>query len=244
MQIVGLRRHFDPHTAFKAIEETHRTRRFVAPGDRHIAGVEHLAQLVAHQVDDGLEVQLRAHALLDAVDHREFGGALFGLGASLGQLVLQRFAGAQMGQRRGSLAGKRRQQRTVDGTEAAHVALDVGVQVTHQLLLCDQRRDEAGALVRRRNAIWPVAQACSTRLTRLRKPRRDRGEQLIGRLTGRQPRGGRSQAVAALQYQQHALGAAQCGGFVDQNLVQVAGAARFVQTQRRRCQASQRLLDS
>ena len=40
---------------------------------------EHLAQLVADEVDDRLEVELLGHALLDAVDHRELGVALLGL---------------------------------------------------------------------------------------------------------------------------------------------------------------------
>ena len=48
----------------------------VPPADGHVAGVEHFAQLVADQVDDGLEVELRRDALLDAVDHRQLGGAL------------------------------------------------------------------------------------------------------------------------------------------------------------------------
>ena len=37
---------------------------------------EDLAQLVADEVDDRLEVELRGHALLDAVDDRELGHAL------------------------------------------------------------------------------------------------------------------------------------------------------------------------
>ena len=41
--------------------------------------LEHFAQLVADQVDDRLEVELGGHALLDAVDDRELGGALLGL---------------------------------------------------------------------------------------------------------------------------------------------------------------------
>ena len=40
--------------------------------------MEHFAQFVPDQVDDGLEVELGGHALLDAVDHRQFGGALLG----------------------------------------------------------------------------------------------------------------------------------------------------------------------
>ena len=46
--------------------------------DTHVAGVEHVAELVADEIDDGLEIELRGHPLLDAVDHREFGGALLG----------------------------------------------------------------------------------------------------------------------------------------------------------------------
>ena len=41
--------------------------------DADVAGVEHLAQLVADQVDDRLEIELGGHALLDAVDDRELG---------------------------------------------------------------------------------------------------------------------------------------------------------------------------
>ena len=41
--------------------------------------LKHLAQLVADQVDDGLEVELGGEALLDAVDDRQLGGALLGL---------------------------------------------------------------------------------------------------------------------------------------------------------------------
>ena len=40
---------------------------------------QHLAQLVADQVDDRLEVELAGHPLLDAVDDRELGVALLGL---------------------------------------------------------------------------------------------------------------------------------------------------------------------
>ena len=40
---------------------------------------EHLAQLVADQVDDRLEVELGRHPFLDAVDQRQLGRALLGL---------------------------------------------------------------------------------------------------------------------------------------------------------------------
>ena len=50
----------------------------IVPADADVAGLEHLAQLVADQIDDRLEIELRGHPLLDAVDHRELGGALLG----------------------------------------------------------------------------------------------------------------------------------------------------------------------
>ena len=42
-------------------------------------GAESLAQLVADQVDDALQLELRREPLLDAVDHPELGGALLAL---------------------------------------------------------------------------------------------------------------------------------------------------------------------
>ena len=51
----------------------------VEPADADVVGLQHLAQLVADEVDDALEVERSGHALLDAVDHRELGVALLGL---------------------------------------------------------------------------------------------------------------------------------------------------------------------
>ncbi len=48
------------------------------PANTNIAGVEHLPQFVAHQVHDGLEIQLGGQALLDAVDDSQLGVALLG----------------------------------------------------------------------------------------------------------------------------------------------------------------------
>ena len=42
-------------------------------------GAEDLADPIADEIVDGLHVQLGRKALLDAVDHRQFGGALLGL---------------------------------------------------------------------------------------------------------------------------------------------------------------------
>ena len=50
----------------------------VVPAVANVTRLEDLAQFVANQVDDRLEVELGGHALLNAVDHRQLGGALFG----------------------------------------------------------------------------------------------------------------------------------------------------------------------
>ncbi len=39
---------------------------------------QHFTQLVADEIDDGLEIELRGHPLLDAVDDGELGRALLG----------------------------------------------------------------------------------------------------------------------------------------------------------------------
>ncbi len=69
------------------IEEVDLVRFLVPPTDTDIAGAEHLAQLVADEIDDGLEVELGRHPLLDAVDDRELGGALLGFLQQMLRLV-------------------------------------------------------------------------------------------------------------------------------------------------------------
>ena len=68
--------------------------------------VEDLAQLVADQIDDGLEVELGGHAFLDAVDDRELGGALLGLLQQPLRLVEQ----ARVLERHAHARGDRREQ--------------------------------------------------------------------------------------------------------------------------------------
>ena len=53
--------------------------RRIVPADADVARGEDLAQLVADEIDDRLEVELLGHPLLDAVDDRELGVALLGL---------------------------------------------------------------------------------------------------------------------------------------------------------------------
>ena len=71
--------------------------------------------LVADQIDDGLEVELGGHALLDAVDHRQLGGALLGFLEQALRLVEQ----ARVLERDAHARGHRREQ--------AHLGLAIGV---------------------------------------------------------------------------------------------------------------------
>jgi hypothetical protein len=61
-------------------------RGLVQPRHDQRVGREELDQLVADEIDDGLEVELGGHALLDAVDQRELGRVV--LGAGVGGLQL------------------------------------------------------------------------------------------------------------------------------------------------------------
>ena len=70
--------------------------------DAHDVGGEHLAQLVADEVDDALQLEVAGEPLLDAVDHREFGVARFGLLQQPDGLVEQ----AHVPDRDGGLAGE------------------------------------------------------------------------------------------------------------------------------------------
>ena len=75
---------------------------------------EALAQLVADQVDDRLEVELRRQPLLDAVDDRQLGGALLGLLEQALGLVEQ----ARVLQRHAHAGGERVSRRTSESPKA------------------------------------------------------------------------------------------------------------------------------
>ena len=79
--------------------------------------MEHLAQLVAHQVDQALEIELGGQALLHAVDDRELGVALLGL--------VQQAAG--LGKQPGILQGHT--QAGGQGAQQPHVRAAEGVLV-------------------------------------------------------------------------------------------------------------------
>src|SRR4030095_8455360 len=71
-------RHAEPHPVLVCVQLVIEVRFRVVPANADVAGVEDLAQLVADQVDNGLEVELGRHSLLNAIDHRELRGALLG----------------------------------------------------------------------------------------------------------------------------------------------------------------------
>ncbi len=74
--------------------------------DARVAGAEHLAQLVAHKIDDGLEVQVRGDAPMDAVDERQLGGARVAFGYAPLDLMLQPLRPLHVVEREGGLRGK------------------------------------------------------------------------------------------------------------------------------------------
>ena len=92
----------------------------VAPADAHVAGVEELAQLVTHEVDDGLEVELGRHPLLDAVDDGELGRAVLGFLEQALRLVEE----ARVVQRDAHAGGERLQQANI-GVAVRMLALEV-----------------------------------------------------------------------------------------------------------------------
>jgi hypothetical protein len=169
--------------------------------------MQHLTQLVAHPIDDGLEVERSRYALLDAVDQRQCASPLLQLRRALGHGALQVLLRAHVGQRHRGLRGQHRQQVAVAVVEAAEGAFDVAVQVAQQLALRDQRRDEATALVDRLGSLGTMAQAHRARQVRGFEPGRDGLQQRGFALAPWKQRAGELEALGRFQDQQHPLGA-------------------------------------
>ena len=126
-----------PHAVLVLVEIVDEVGLVVVPADADLLGAEHFAQLVADEVDDGLEVELRRHAFLDAVDHRQLGGATLGLLEQALRLVEQ----ARVFQRHAHRVGERGQQ--VDVLVRERV-LAVGVDGDHaeRLVALENRHAE------------------------------------------------------------------------------------------------------
>ncbi len=139
---------------------------FIVPTNAEIGRIEDFAQLVADQVDDRLEIQLGGEPLLDRVDDRELGVALFEVGVRRRQfprafldLVLEALRPLRVVQRDRGLAREHPQQVAVGLTEAPESAVDIDVEIAQQLALRDQRRDDARALVELVRALGAMRQA-------------------------------------------------------------------------------------
>ena len=118
--------------------------------------------------------------------------------------------------------------------EAAERAFDVGVEEAEQLVLRDQRHDEARALRDVFGAIGAIgadAQARGAAAAGLDEPGREGRQQRLFVFAARQQRAGELPSFRRFEHQQHALGAAQFGRFVDEEFVQRLGTAQFVEAQ-------------
>ena len=100
----------------------------IPPDDARVAGREHLAQLVADQLDRCLEVELAGDGALDRGDHRELADARVERPIAVDNLRLERSFPAQGGKRRRKLASEQRQQFALGMTEATGAAVDIGIE--------------------------------------------------------------------------------------------------------------------
>ena len=223
-----------------AIERVHLVGRLVQPPDLHVAGPEHLAQLVADEVDDGLEVELGRHALLDAVDDRELVRALLDqrvgrlqLGRALGDLLLESLRPLRVVERDRRLAREHREEVAVGVVEAAERAVEVRVQVAHQRVARDQRRDDARPLRELRRAFGRVHEARDARARDVGQRGRDVLHDLRRVLAFRHQRTRELRPGGRLEHQQHAFRAGDLGGLVDQELLQLVARAQRVHAQAR-----------
>ena len=162
----GVGRNVQAHSVLVLVEVMDQIGLLVVPADAEVGGLEHLAQLVADQIDDRLEVELGRHALLDAVDDRELVRALLDervrrlqlLGA-LRDLLLESLRPLRVVERHGGLAREHAEEVAIGFAEPSECAVEVGVEVAQDLPLRDQRRDDARALVELGRAVGAVRQA-------------------------------------------------------------------------------------
>ena len=153
------------------VEIRDRAPRVIDPLDGDVVALQNLAQLIADEVDDPLKIERTGHPLLDAVDDGELARALLEFGRALRDLALQTSGEAHVGERHGGLRGEHGDEVTVAVVEAAERAIDVAVDVTQELALDDQRRDQMAALLDGRDIVGRMAQADGAAAARLGQPR-------------------------------------------------------------------------
>ena len=130
---------------FHAVEVLEEIGRGVVPGDAEVLALQHDTQLVAYQVDDRLEVKLRRHAFLDAVDHRQFGVALFGFLQQALCLVEE----ARILERNAHAVGERLQQPNVRHGKGVFLFHVEQVDEAARLVAGDQRNEQCRFFVQR-----------------------------------------------------------------------------------------------
>ena len=214
-------------TVLDVVENLHGVGFGVPPADAQVLALEQHAQLVAHQIHDVLEAELGGHALLNAVDQRQLGGALLECGCLLGDLGLEILDPVRMSRRHGGLGCEHCQSIAVAVGEAAESALDVGVEVAEHLLPRHQRSDHATALlgfVGPRGAVTKMD--CAGAACRV-EPGGDGLQQRCGTFALGQPGAGDlERTFRRLEHQQHAPGARRTDKVFNQRTLQPVGAAR------------------
>ena len=178
------------------VKVMHQAGLFVDPADPDIAGAEQITQLVTDQIDDALEVELCGHALLDTVDQRQLGGALLELRRPLSQCRPKAFPLVCARYDQCCPPGEPRDEIALFALESAKLTLDIEIQIAEGRV-GEQRSNQAGALVGRRNALRPVPKTRSQGAPRLRQPWCDRLQQFSVGLPLRQPGAGHFEARAA-----------------------------------------------
>ena len=205
------RRQMHPLPMLVGVEQQHAIARHVEPLDADVLDAQHLAQLVAHQIDDGLEVELRRHPLMDAVDQRQLAGALL-------DLERQPLGEACVDQGRGGLPGQHAQQVALAGGETAVTTFDVGVEEAQPFAARYQRGDNAAALLGRVGTLRAMPQPRLAAAAGFAQPGRDGLQQRGGGLAPWHQAAGQARAFGRIQHQHHTLGTAQTGHVGDQAL--------------------------
>ena len=111
-------------------------RSFVVPVNGEVRCVEHLAQFVADQIDDRVEIQLGSETLLDRIDDGELGVALCEVSVgrrqfrrALFDFLLQTLRPLCIVERDGGLIGEQPHHVAVGVVEAAVAPIDVRVEI-------------------------------------------------------------------------------------------------------------------
>ena len=164
------RRDLQPLAVLVLVQKMEQAGLRIDQANADVLGLQHRAQLVAHEVDDGLEFQRPGHALLDAVDDGELACALLQLGGALGHLAFQPRGEAHVGERQRRLGRQHAEELHVAVVESAVESVDVGVDEAQKLALREKRHDERALLVDGLGLLGQVAQRGAAGAARFLEP--------------------------------------------------------------------------